>query len=259
MARTGTSENRQWYASKLDGIGPHASKLQNERFDLAVSYLETHCVTTNSRGENVVDREKVCQQLNSIDFHKPVELKTVRRGDQMFQHSSYDRGQQTSTDKVEYGEHFTKSGTPSERLGITVRDDAHSRATQRCTVKEDMVVLQTHTRSTIDVWSQQRMVNTPVEQTPKGTTVRNEDLGNRNASSHVVAPQGDHRTRSIYSSSTNGKDSANGTKILEHRSGEYVTGGGVQYHLPKRTDNTLLCRHNNLTPVNSQKHGAIRR
>lgn len=269
-ARVGKSQNREWYASKLDGIGPHAGRLQNERFDLAVSYLETHCVKEDLQGNTVVDREEVRQQLNSIDFHKPVTLHTVKPGEELVQHSFRDKPRSNSvklekgpgsfnlSKNEEYGEYFSKSGVPTQKLGITERNE-----TRRCTVKEEMVVLQSHTRGTTDVWSANRSVRMPEEQTLAGTSIVNRDL-DKGRDTRFLLPTNDAKnTRSVYSESVSIASSDTSekrkTETLAHRSGEYVTGGGIQYHIPKRRDRPDLCRHQNLAPMQSQKRGSITR
>ncbi len=261
-----TSENRDWYASRLDGIGAHASKLQNERFDIAVSYLETHCRTAGSEGQDVVDRERVLQQLNSIDFHKPVTLQVVEPGDKLVQHSLRDQsdkeiqhsiGDKPRTTfelnrKEQYGEHFTDSGVPTQRLGMTDRDQARC-----CTVEKEMVVLQSHTRGTVDVWSENRPIRIPADHTENGTTIVNCE---RKSESKALKPTNDPKlARSVFSRSGTIEDSPKSQQTLQHRSGGYGAGGGVQYHIPKREDCPKLCRHQNLTPVKSQKRGSISR
>ncbi len=274
MARVGLSKNRDWYASKLDGIGPNAGRLQNERFDLAVSYLETHCVKKDALGNTIVDREEVRQQLNSIDFHKPVTLHKVKPGEELVQRS-FRGNSQSESDKspkvpsssnlskneeenVEYGEYFSKSGVPTQRLGITERNE-----TRRCTVKEDMVVLQSHTRGTTDVWSANRSVRMPEKQTLAGTGIVDRDLDEGRDTRFLRRTNDARNTRSVYSESVSVASSDTSekgkTKTLDHRSGEYVTGGGIQYHIPKRKDCPNLDRHQNLIPSQSQKRCSIKR
>jgi len=255
LCRVGESGSRDWYASKLDGIGQHASKQQNDRFDLAVSYLETHCWTTTTTGQEVVDREKVLQQLDSIDFHKPVTLQTFKPCDELVQHSIRDKSQTNSFElnrEKAYGEFFTMSGVPSQRLAITERDE-----TRRCSVKTEMVVLESHTRGTVDVWSKNRPVRTPPNHTEKGTTILNCDRTQEFAGLKLTSDP--KQARSVFHQSNPTRNSLENKKTLKHRSGEYVAGGGVQYHIPKRKDKPELCRHRDLTPVKFQKRGSITR
>jgi hypothetical protein len=199
MSRVGKSKNNiQWYRSKLDGIGPHASKSQRDRFELAVAYLETHCKKINN-GKLEVDRQKVLDGLNSIDFHKPVELETIKPGQQLARYSE--------KNAEVHGDFFTDPGVQTQRLGIAQREEHN-----RLTVKQDMVVLKSHSRCTVDTWSKNRA-----------------------------------KSVSVY---TRNK----ATQLIECKSGEYVRGGGVQYHIPR--SEVHFCRHNFLTPA--KRHGISR-
>jgi len=233
-----SSENRQWYASQLDGIGPHASQKQNERFDLAVAYLETHCKKTGSDGKEVViDRAQVLQQLNSIDFHKPVELVEIEPGKNLLQYSDGERGQ-----------YFTDPGVPQQKLGITVK----ARAADEYTVKEKMIVLKTHTRETIDTWSNNRSTSYPLtserlEQT--GAKVESKVV-NKESGTNLKPTNNAKLRRRTYRKNTE----ADGKDQIVQRSGEYASAGGCQYHIPKMKDQNLQhkCRHQNL--VKTRKH-----
>jgi hypothetical protein len=257
MKRVGKSENRAWYASKLDGIGAHASKTQNERFDLAVSYLETHCKKLGDGGKEVVDRERVLEQLNSIDFHKPVELNEMKPGRKMRQYSD---GRQ--------GEYFTDPGVPEGRVGITVKGREHRdpvvreemnarnvrkemspRIANDYTVKKEMVVLKTHTRGTVDTWSSERNGRSPVTAERLEKSGKKIETGISNKDEEKANVKLTHDAKLATRKYSRTTDEAGESKIT-HKSGEFVRAGGAQYHVPQMKDEKLRhkCRHQNLVP-----------
>ncbi len=271
-SRIGKSVNRDWYVSKLDGIGFHSSKLQKERFDLAVSYIETHCTKLDAQnrpifmdGKPVVDREMVRQQLDTIDFHSEVKIRDFKKGERLSQHRfseesiSRDKLIQSASDK-RLGEFFTDRNTPTQQLGLATRSPAQSRPISTVSAKHDFCALETRTRGTIDVWSKYRAVRVPRKKSKDGTIIRpgdrkhykitRTDGKSQSGSVHLRPTKNAKFAVSRYQSVTyhtkprvlksGEKKPSVAKKRIYQTSGEYVSGGAKQYHIFRATQHKHL-------------------
>lgn len=230
MSNISQSPNAQWYRDQLDSMGPHASKLQQERFAVAVDYLEANYKIKRPDGTltDKVDRQEVLSQLNSIDFHKEVNLKELKRDNKIYQHKA--PGAPTS-------EYFTSKSSTKDRLGITEGEGGNARVKESYYVKEDMVVLESHTRDTKDV----RCWGRHARDTANPESSRLVNLDNTNKNGQVV----DQQLRKTDDAKISGRvySSNRDTGKIEQRSGEYAKGGDVQYHIPEHQHKNLCSAH----------------
>lgn len=235
MSNVSPSPNSQWYMDRLDSMGPHASQLQRDRFAVAVNYLEANYETTQRLPDGTlqksVDRQEVLSHLNSIDFHKDVKLKELNRDDKVYRHSVPDSPMR---------EYYTSKSTTKDRLAITEGEGSKARVQEAYFVKNKMVVLESHTRDTKDTWSEGRYVRDT--QNHHSSRVVNADKSSTRTSNgreidHQLRKTDDAKVASrVYSNNGDSKGP------IEQRSGEYVRGGGIQYHIPQK-------QHDNLCPA----------
>ncbi len=252
------SPNRQWYFNQLESMGPHASKLQNERLDIAINHLETQCGHRNSNGTWEVNRGEVLQHLDSIDFHKDVRVTTLRPGDHVDQYRFKTDREQAIEKRMRHqdtpelqnalaqerknglGQSFTGRGEPAQRLGVS--GDGRERCTY--TVQERTKVLQSHARDKKDTWSDQRDIRQVPEHKPTNVPLVNRDQHTRD----VRQPDKTARSVSCGLKLTENAKSAgrvyrvegNGDqKKITHQSGPYVRGGSMQYTITKSQHQSL--------------------
>lgn len=214
-AQVGKSSNRAWYAGQLDAMGPQASPLQQQRFDLAVAYLEHHHVRPGSSGALEVDQVAVLEHMQGIDFHSDVRLNKIEAGQTVEQYN-FDR----------MGSYSTNRGYPSQQLGISDGHQPAERKHATYQARQDIVALESRCRDVVDTHSDSRMVRHAPAHAPSGQSIHNAD---RLSAAQPVTHRAD-LSRSSYQRVT---DSAGNSK-LEHRSGEYTHGGGKQLHIPKQ-------------------------
>ena len=235
MSQISQSPNDQWYRDRLDSMGPRASPLQQKRFAVAVDYLEANCVEKQTLPDGtereVLDRQAVLQHLNSIDFHKDVKLKELNRDDKVYRHSVADSPMR---------DYYTSKGSSKDRLAITEGEGSKARVQETYFVKNKMVVLETHTRDTKDIWSEGRNVR-DMHDRASSRVVNADKTSTRTPNGREI----DHQLRKTDDAKIAGRVYSNNGDPrgpIEQRSGEYVRGGAIQYHIPKK-------QHENLCPA----------
>ena len=233
----GKSKHSDWYASKLDAMGPHASPLKKQRFETAVAYLEHY-----HRNGNKVDRPAVLTHLNAIDFSKPVRLRRLQTGETL---------RQFQPEAAGMGSCFTDPGVPIHRLGAVAGQGVQQREGRTYQIDKPLIGLESHARPLVDTWSAGRTVRFTRADRQSPTTGKFIKISNRDQytkrfpGNKQAVDQGLLRTDNpkhgpqIFTTEKSNKH----TIRVNQQSGAYVAGGGKQVYVAKPLHARISRRH----------------